>query len=239
MDEAAWRGCTDPQQQLRFLDGKASNRKLRMFMNACCRSFEHLLVGERSRRFLEASEQFVEGAVSAEELGDAALAARECSSEEFSHQVGGILEYAAELVLQPAFDGPWSCLLLAIRAAHLVARAAVFGVGAPEEYSAETRALVDKSRIAELAAQCDLIREIMGNPFQIASVDPIWLEWNSAAVQKLAQSIYEERDFDPLPVLADALEEAGCTDPAILAHCRKPGEHVRGCWVVDLLLGKS
>jgi hypothetical protein len=59
------------------------------------------------------------------------------------------------------------------------------------------------------------------------------------ASAKLARSIYQEERFHDLPVLADALEEAGCTDADILAHCRQPGSHVRGCWVVDAILGKS
>ncbi len=56
---------------------------------------------------------------------------------------------------------------------------------------------------------------------------------------KLAQAIYDERDFDRMPILADALEEAGCTNIDILTHCRQPGEHVRGCWVVDAIFGKT
>jgi hypothetical protein len=65
------------------------------------------------------------------------------------------------------------------------------------------------------------------------------LTWNDRCVGKLAQAIYDEQAFDRLPILADALEEAGCTDADILNHCRSGGEHVRGCWVVDLVLGKS
>jgi hypothetical protein len=68
---------------------------------------------------------------------------------------------------------------------------------------------------------------------------PSWLRWDDGTIPKLAQAIYDERAFDHLPVLADALEEAGCANADILAHCRGPGEHVRGCWVVDLLLGKE
>ena len=63
--------------------------------------------------------------------------------------------------------------------------------------------------------------------------------WLASLVLGLAQAIYDERAFDRLPILADALEDAGCTDAAILEHCRGPGPHVRGCWVVDLLLGKQ
>jgi hypothetical protein len=86
---------------------------------------------------------------------------------------------------------------------------------------------------------CDLFQDIFGNPFQHISVRPAWLRWNGGAILKLDQAIYRDRTFDRLPILADALEDAGCTDRAILAHLRGPGPHVRGCWVVDLLLGKQ
>ena len=81
--------------------------------------------------------------------------------------------------------------------------------------------------------------EVFGNPFRPVAVDPAWLAWGGGAVRRLAQGIYEERAFDDLPVLADALEEAGCDQPDLLAHLRGPGPHVRGCWAVDLLLGKG
>jgi hypothetical protein len=83
------------------------------------------------------------------------------------------------------------------------------------------------------------IRDIFGNPFRPVAVDPDWLTWNGGTVPKLAQAIYDQRRFQDLPILADALEEAGCTNADILNHCRQPGEHVRGCWVVDLVLGKE
>ena len=91
----------------------------------------------------------------------------------------------------------------------------------------------------ERAAQTRLLRDIFGNPFHPVAVDPAWLAWNDGAIPKMAQAIYGERAFDRLPLLADALEDAGCTEADILAHCRGPGPHVRGCWVVDLLLGKE
>jgi hypothetical protein len=71
------------------------------------------------------------------------------------------------------------------------------------------------------------------------SLDPSWLVWNDHTVVRLAQGIYEEQAFDQLTILADALEEAGCTNSDLLAHCRQQGPHVRACWVVDLLLGKE
>jgi hypothetical protein len=93
------------------------------------------------------------------------------------------------------------------------------------------------SVVAEVATHA--IREVFGSPFRPVSIEPAWLAWNDSTVVKLAQSIYADRRFDRLPTLADALEDAGCTNTDILAHCRVPGVHVRGCWVVDLLLGKE
>ena len=88
----------------------------------------------------------------------------------------------------------------------------------------------------ERAAQAALIRDIFGDPFPPPAFDP---GWSPPAVTALAETIYEEKAFDRMPALADALEAAGCRDPAILAHCRGPGPHVRGCWVLDRVLGKE
>jgi hypothetical protein len=85
-------------------------------------------------------------------------------------------------------------------------------------------------------AQCGLLREIFGNPFRPATVDPDWL---TSTVVALARQMYEARDFSIMPILADALQDAGCDNDDILTHCRGDGPHVRGCWVVDLLLGKK
>jgi hypothetical protein len=83
----------------------------------------------------------------------------------------------------------------------------------------------------------DLLREIAGgDPFHPMTADPAW---PTPTVKQLAEAIYGERAFDRLPILADALEDAGCDNADILNHCRQPGEHARGCWVVDLLLGKK
>jgi hypothetical protein len=93
---------------------------------------------------------------------------------------------------------------------------------------------------AEKEAQANLFRDLFGPlPFRTVAIDPVWLAWNDGTVVKLAQGIYDDRAFDRLPVLADALENAGCADPDMLAHCRQPGAHVRGCWPVDLILGKE
>src|SRR5262249_44692480 len=100
----------------------------------------------------------------------------------------------------------------------------------------ETRYAGDRSWPAGAAEarEADLLRAIFGNPFRPVAIDPSWLSWNGGTLPEMARAIYDERRFEELPVLADALERAGCADRDILAHCRGPGEHVRGCWVLDL-----
>ncbi len=89
---------------------------------------------------------------------------------------------------------------------------------------------------AEHAAQRGLLRDIFGNPFRPVALDPAWL---TSDVLALARGIYDERAFDRMPILADALQDAGCDNPDMLNHCRDANQvHVRGCWVVDLVLGK-
>lgn len=93
------------------------------------------------------------------------------------------------------------------------------------------------TRSEQRQAQADLLRDLF-KP-QLPFLDRAWVIWNDGLVRKLAQAIYDDRGFDRLPILADALEEAGCTNQDILGHWRSEGEHVRGCWAVDLVLGKE
>jgi hypothetical protein len=88
-------------------------------------------------------------------------------------------------------------------------------------------------------SQTDLLRDIFGNPFHSIENNPNLLIWNQGLLSQIAQEIYETRRFGEIPILADALEDAGCRSEAILEHCRSNKPHARGCWVVDLLLGKS
>ena len=92
---------------------------------------------------------------------------------------------------------------------------------------------VPSGRSREVVA---LNHDVLGNPFRPVALDLAWL---TSTVLTLAAGIYAERAFDRLPILADALQDVGCENADILAHCRGPGPHVRGCWVVDLVLGKS
>jgi hypothetical protein len=119
-----------------------------------------------------------------------------------------------------------------VRAAYDTATALAYGANATMAWQRE------ETRSEEHRVQADLLRDIFGNPFRAVLVAPAWLSWNGETVLRLAESIYQERAFERLPILADALEDAGCTDSAILEHCRGPEPHVRGCWAIDLLLGK-
>ena len=87
-----------------------------------------------------------------------------------------------------------------------------------------------------MAAQANVLRDLFGNPFRSVSFDPSWASTN---VLSLARHIYEGRDYSLMPILADALMDEGCDDEAMLSHCRGPNEHIRGCWLLDLLLGKT
>jgi hypothetical protein len=84
---------------------------------------------------------------------------------------------------------------------------------------------------------CSVMRDICNLQSSFANAD--WLVWNATTIPKIAKAIYMERRFADMPILADALEEAGCDNADILNHCRSGGEHVRGCWVLDLLLAKE
>jgi hypothetical protein len=91
----------------------------------------------------------------------------------------------------------------------------------------------------EELAIANLVREVFGNPFRPVKVDPVWLAWQDGMLGKLAQGIYEERAFDRLPILADALLDAGCDNEELIQHCRREGGHIRGCWALDLLAGRE
>jgi hypothetical protein len=98
---------------------------------------------------------------------------------------------------------------------------------------------VQQAKERERTGQSDLLRFIFGIPFRPIFIDPASLTWHGGLPVSMARQMYDSRDFSDLPVMADALEEAGCSDQDILGHCRGPGPHVLGCWVVDAILGKT
>jgi hypothetical protein len=227
MTEAEWLACTDLQAMLNFLRGKASERKLRLFACACCRRIWQLLPDEPSRKAVEVAERHADAQATDAELERAAAEACAVWDEDTKQALTGG-ERDRESLSRP---------YTASAAAYNVAIPPGWWGGAPTfvaPYEIAREATADGS--AEGVAQCILLRDIFGNPWCPVAVDKSWL---TCGVVRLAEGIYDERAFDRLPLLADALEEARCGNADILAHCRGPGPHVRGCWVVHLILGKE
>jgi hypothetical protein len=215
MIEHEWLTCTDPNAMLSFLGGKTSDRKLRLSACACARRIWHLLTDKRSRRAVELAEQCADGHVASYDLPPYYDAASNAAAVFPAETVWFA---AARAAADTARSYPPTVLGMMARAANAAAGAAAGAVP------------------TESPVQADLLRDIVGNPFRSYAKESLWL---TLKVVDLAHDIYQDRAFDRLPILADALEEAGCTNGDILNHCRQPGEHMRGCWVVDLLLGKS
>ena len=235
MTEAEWHVCTDPTPMVEFLDQRASDRKLLQFGCACCRRVWHLLTDHRSRACIEITERLLDGQASGEEEARARKVFDEAALAGETEDYRGLdsHELIRNLVCYVGAHAAWDVSRIAAEGvAHWAARS----VAHPSDdgFTESWRA----AEAAEYIVHCDLLRDIFGNPFCPVALDPSWLAWNDGAVRKMAQAIYDERAFDRLPLLADALEDAGCADAAILGHCRG-GEHVRGCWVIDLLLGKE
>lgn len=109
----------------------------------------------------------------------------------------------------------------------------------PLELALHAARLVAQERPGAAARAAGVVREIMGDPFRPVPLRRQWLRNLGGVVAHLAESIAAERRYEDMPVLADALEDAGCSAASILGHCRGPGPHVRGCWVLDLLRGRG
>jgi hypothetical protein len=226
MTEAEWLAATDPEPMLAFHRGKASDRKLRLFAVACCRRILHLFT--EHLRFGEAVEV-------AERSADPPV-----STVDLDMVCGGAAEaFRVANNLDPDEPGlatgeTWGKLAWGYHAAfnassrHLSADR-IFDV-------AEGAAMSTTSFPPEREFQTMLLRDIFGNPFRPVSLDP---SWRTSTVVSLGEGIYADRAFDRMPILADALQDAGCDSEEVLDHCRGGGVHVRGCFVIDLLLGKE
>jgi hypothetical protein len=244
MTEAEWLACTDPKGMLEFVDEKGSNRKKRLFAVACCRRIWSTMTDNRSQIAVEVAERFADGLASRREQEaafEAARAAREenlaAAWELFDNVLG--INPQADLPDNPALAAALICVsdagprfALEIDEVHRIStRRPGRRFKGKMTWAANTEHMPEEGLDA-----CDLMHEVIGNPFSPVTVDPRWL---TETVVALATGIYADRAFDRMPILADALEEAGCADEQVLAHCRGDGPHVRGCWVVDLVLGKA
>lgn len=226
MTEQEWLACTDPEKMLTFLWGKADKRKCLLFACACERRLWNQPDCEREK--VEVTECFADGKATAADL----LSALQDIGID-----GVTLESITDM--DPLAWARFGSRDSAEFAANVTER------GRQENDAGDERAW-HAAYAAEQAVQTTLLRDIFGNPFRSASIDPVWLCWNDAIIVRLAQAVYHERilpagtlDITRLLFLADALEEAGCTDEQILRHLRSGGDHYRGCFVLDALLGKT
>ncbi|HYT95042.1 MAG TPA: hypothetical protein VEL76_40370 [Gemmataceae bacterium] len=197
---------------------KAGRRRLRLFACGCCRLIWDHLPDNQLRDAVLVAERFAEGQATKDELGAAYDRVARMRDD-------AVHPRETPLGVRVAID-------MAVETAHVQALEAAFSMTTT---SLPLAGYCGGEKAGE-AALCDLLRCIFGNLIHPVAFDPAW---RTTTVKQLALGIYDERAFDRMPILADALEDAGCTDPVILDHCRGPGPHVRGCWVLDLLLGKK
>jgi hypothetical protein len=211
---------------LEWLRDKVSDRKLRLFACACCRHiWSHL--GDDSRRAVAAAELFADDQLSKQELQTAFAL------------IAGVVQTERD---NPAYHSTNGGIGGPATAAYAAAFVGLGGYGAADGVAAcvvRTAISSGNDETTEKAGQAGFLREIVGPlPFRALALRPALLAWNDGTVVKLARGIYDERAFERMPILADALEDAGCADADILNHLRQPGGHVRGCWAVDHILGK-
>lgn len=232
-------GATFPRVQAieAFPACKTSDRKLRLFACACYRRISHVLPDALARECVDVAERFAEGRATDEERHEA------------HDRIGAVMDG-----LEPrwrASQGNERAQIAPTHTALGLAGTCLWDSAQKAAYYASSNAYLglamlmnpgvasydpgySATQAAEERAQLGLLRCIVGNPFRVVMVQP---EWQNEQVVTLAQGIYDENAFERLAMLADALREAGCTDSAMLDHCRNDGPHGRGCWVVDVLLG--
>ena len=226
MTEAEWLACTNPWEMLEFLERRANPRKPQLFAVACCRRAWPLSTDPRHREAVEAAERYADGALSAAEFAEALQPVVELWARSEEREWGPFRYMTAAT---RHLEGRGS----AKYAARFAAKGLAYLQG--EKESPPWWA----ARQAEEAFQCSLLCDIFGDPSRPFRLDPAWLSGEGRSAVELARKIDEEGRFGDLPLLADALVRAGCRDRAVLDHCRAPGPHVRGCWVLDALLGRE
>jgi hypothetical protein len=204
-----WDACDDPATLLEAVRERASDRKLRLFACECCRQLWHLLPDDADRHAVDVAERVAEGVASNAERKAALRAAT------------GMAYFALMADIGQAVNG------VRVHAGLGIVRP-IASPGDVQTWQAAPELLYTPHR--------ELLRDIFGNPFRPVAFDPAWRTSTAVA---LAKGIYADRAFDRLPILADALQDAGCENADVLDHCRGLGPHARGCWVVDLVLGKA
>jgi hypothetical protein len=199
MTEAEWLTATDPTPMLEFLKGKTSDRKLRLFYCNCSRRIWHLIIHEGYRNIVEVSEMVADGYGDEGQLKEAVdYAYAQHGTQQLNHALwaASLCGAFSNLMLHEPFYGDWHDPF------HQAAEAV-----------AEASNNREEALVIELLAQCDFIRDVFGNPFRPITLNPSWL---TSTVIALATGIYSEKAFDRMPILADALQDAGCEKEEIL-----------------------
>jgi hypothetical protein len=226
MTERQWQAAKRPNPLWSFVSDKQQGRKLRLFSCACCRRLGELITDERRHAAISICERFADGLATKKELAAAKsrvhLLHNALTAELHREKKG------ADITVDPRW-------LMSV-AVHALTSADLEDADASELVSEAMATSKINSRKTEQAVQSHILRDIFGNPFRPVKLSTAWRTDTTVA---LATQMYESRDFSAMPILADALQDAGCDNEDILDHCRGPGSHVRGCWVVDLVLGKQ
>ena len=231
MTEREWLAESDADIMLEFLRGGLSPRKLRLFTVAIVRPFWEMLIDPRSREAVVVAERVADHPEMVDLLEPAyrqvcdavpQLPSDRAVHVAAAHAAGRTVQVDAAQASQDA----WT--VIEILHAHLLEEQ-----GTTEH---ERRHLYFQGRADGERFMSGVVREIFGDPFRPVAIDPAWL---TSTVVALARGIYDECAFDRLPILADALQDAGCENADLLTHLRGDGPHVRGCWGIDLVLGKE
>jgi len=218
MMEEEWRSTNDTSAMLDRLRGIASDRKLRLLACAICRAVWTKANYERSRQAVQVAELYADGLAEEHELNRAWSLASAAAHNHFQLITRGKLVHRLRRTDEEIRTSMFA------EAAHVHTP---FLIGRLQKF----RQFGDLIEYGP-----ELLRDIFGNPFRPVTFDP---RWRTSDVVDVARGIYEDKAFERMPILADALMDAGCEDEQLIGHCRGDGTHVRGCWVVDLVLGKE
>jgi hypothetical protein len=231
MTEAEWLAATDPTPMLEFARGTLSDRKLRLFVVSLSQLFWNDLNIEEIRSAILTNEKYADGMATEDEL---------CKARSTAHGTAHNVRWYWQN--EPGgYEVPERRKYLTDRLGQLTEQLcrrfffAVFMTNRPERLRREPMPMLATDPVL-YKESVNLLRCVLGNPFRPVTIDPSWL---TSTVLALAEGIYQDRAFDRLPILADSLMDAGCENEDILNHSRSDGVHVRGCWVVDLLTGRS
>jgi hypothetical protein len=223
-NEAEWLACSNPALMLEAMRGRASDRKLRLFAVGCCRFTLTSSTPDQSRHAVEVIERFADGLASSGELHRARSQAFHAAMQFVFKRQRELRDRGVEWLLRRMSPEEMDLYFIAEAAQTFTP----FRIGLLRHWP--------NPPLGFMQTAPSLLRDVFRNPFRPVALDPTWLV---PCVVKLARTIYDERATDRMAELADALEEVGCHHADILGHCRHQGPHVRGCWVVDAILGKS